>query len=159
MGAIYRFDTIGTSGRTMGGHVCGEYTVDQALVWAFEHIDTGEAVPIAIWNDGDLVYDAAQIQAAYACRPLTSDLLTRLAAVGGAWLGNGPSVWGSYEILTPAHAAYKYVWCSARGLALILDEWEAHGGYHPRLALIFQEAAQRAREMEAHAPAVLNDAR
>jgi hypothetical protein len=158
MGAIYRFDLVGTNGSTMSGHVCGEYTVETALAWAFEHLDTGAAVPIEIVAAGQVVMDAAAIQAAYACRPLPADLLARLAAVGGACMSEGPSVYGSYEVLTPATAAYKYIWCSAAGLAGLLDEWEATPGYHPRLALIFLEAAREAREAEAHAPAMQNDA-
>jgi len=89
--------------------------------------------------------------------PLPDALLDRLAAVGGACMSSVPSQWGSYEILTPATATYKYIWCSAAGLAGLLDEWEEIGGYHPRLALIFMEAAREARELDAHAPAMQNE--
>jgi len=154
MGVIYRFDLIGASGGHLGGHVVGDDTVDQALAWAFEHLASGEAVPVEIVCDGQLVYDAAQIQAAYERRPLPDELLARLAAVGGACRASAPSVWGSYEILTPATASYKYVWCSASGLAALLEEWEATPGYHPRLALIFLEAAKEARNLEHTRPPV-----
>jgi hypothetical protein len=68
MGAIYRFDLVGKSGGTMGGHIVGEYTVETALAWALDDLATGRAVPFEIiraYEDGGgVAYDAAAIQAA-----------------------------------------------------------------------------------------------
>lgn len=141
MGVIYRFTVTGVNGSTMGGYTVGDYTVEQALAWAFDDLTTGRAIPDLIAADGATVYDTAAIQEAYAWRPLPPELLDRLTAVGGAWMGNGPSRWGSIEILTPSHAAEKYLWCTPAALYGLLDEWEALGGYHPRLALVFAAAA------------------
>lgn len=39
MAVIYRFDLIGRSGATMGGHVTGApYTVETALAWALDDV-------------------------------------------------------------------------------------------------------------------------
>jgi hypothetical protein len=141
MGVIYRFTVTGKNGSTMGGYTVGDYTVEQALTWALDDLATGRAIPDLIAADGALVYDAAAIQEAYVERPLPAELLDRLVAVGGAWTGQGPSRWGSYEILTPAHAHEKYLWCTPLALSGLLDEWEALGGCHPRLATLFAAAA------------------
>jgi hypothetical protein len=73
MSAIYRFTVTGVSGTTMGGVTVGEYTVETALLWAFDDLATGRATPDLIAADGETVYDAAQIQAAYAERPVDAN--------------------------------------------------------------------------------------
>jgi hypothetical protein len=65
---------------------------------------------------------------------MTDGLLTRLRGVGALWTGEA-SPWGSYEILTPAGAAEKYLWCTPLALTQLLDEWEAEG-FRPRLAVL-----------------------
>lgn len=70
---------------------------------------------------------------------LPEDLLRRLRALGGLPTGAPVSPLGSYEIITPAGVADKYLWVTPLALAALLDEWEAAGGHCERLAIwLFQ---------------------
>lgn len=53
------------SGPMQGRVIGAEYTVVQALEWAFAHLHTSHIKPSEIWCDGELIYDAATIQELY----------------------------------------------------------------------------------------------
>jgi len=79
---------------------------------------------------------------------LPPDLLRRLWQLGGVWTGQIDR-FGFFEILTPAGAFDKYVWCTESGLAAMLDDWEAKPGVGgPRLAVMFGVAAGTIRPPE-----------
>ena len=78
MGALYRFEVVGKSGATMGGVLVGDYTVEQALEVAFEHLSQGDH-PISILEDGKTVYDAEAIRLEWIALKRRADGRSRTA--------------------------------------------------------------------------------